>query len=469
MNIYSLLLYFAPHPGPNGMMNACLLPTRTKKVMKKALAVVSFMFFIQSLRAQANNDSLLADATLQQCIQYALYHQPSVRQSQLQEQVVSYNIRSRLADWYPQVGGQYSVQHNFQRSTSFFNGVATPVGVSNTSLGQLYLDQTLFNRDVLQARRIKGDVQLQATQATASEKIDITVNVSKAYYDILTTQQQIKVAEENIARLQKSLEDAYYRYQSGITDKTDYKRAQIALNNTKANRQINQAALVARMENLKNYMGYPVSAPLTIVYDSLQMEREVGFDTLQIPDFTKRIEYQQLLTQKALQQANVVYQRNAFLPNLSASAIYNLNYLANDFGKLYQNNYPNSFVFLTAGIPIFQGGKRTANIKSAKLAVSQIDLELLNLGNMINSQYATALSNYKGSFANYLASKENVSLAQEVYDVINLQYKAGIKTYLEVITAETDLRTSQINYFNALNQVLVSKVDAERALGLIRY
>jgi hypothetical protein len=72
MNIYSLLLYFAPHPGPNGMMNACLLPTRTKKVMKKALAVVSFMFFIQSLRAQANNDSLLPVCTLPPAIGQAV-------------------------------------------------------------------------------------------------------------------------------------------------------------------------------------------------------------------------------------------------------------------------------------------------------------------------------------------------------------------------------------------------------------
>jgi outer membrane protein TolC len=310
---------------------------------------------------------------------------------------------------------------------------------------------------------------LQAREATAAEKIDITVNVSKAYYDILTTQQQIKVADENIARLQKSLEDAYYRYQSGVTDKTDYKRAQIALNNTKATKQTNEAALVARLENLRNFMGYPVGAPLTIVYDSLQMEKEVGFDTLQRPDFTRSIEYQQLLTQKSLQQADVIYQRNSFLPNVSATAIYNFNYLSNSFGKLYGNNYPNSYVFLTAGIPIFQGGKRTANIKAAKIGVSQVDLELSNLGNVINSQYATALSNYKGSLANYLASKENVALAQEVYDVINLQYKAGIKTYLEVINAETDLRTSQINYFNALNQVLAAKVDAQRALGLIAY
>jgi outer membrane protein len=437
--------------------------------MKKSLAFFSFLFSIQLLCAQANNDSLLSAATLQQCIQYALDHQPSVRQAQLQEEIVSYNIRSHLADWFPQIGGNYSLQHNFQRSTSFFNGTATPVGVKNTSTGQLYLDQTLFNRDVLLANRTQGDVRLQVRQSTAAEKIDITANVSKAYYDIITTQQQIKVATENIARLQKSLEDAYYRYQSGVTDKTDYKRAQIALNNTKATKQVNEAALKARVENLKNYMGYPVAAPLIVVYDSLQMEREVDFDTLQRPDFSQRIEYQQLLTQKRLQQANVLYQRNAFLPNVSATAVYNLNYLNNNFGKLYGNNYPNSFIGLTAGIPIFQGGKRRANIKSAQLTVAQIDLGLINLENEMNSQYATALSNYKGSLANYLASKDNVSLAQEVYDVINLQYKAGVKTYLEVINAETDLRTSQINYFNALNQVLSSKVDAQRALGLIRY
>lgn len=437
--------------------------------MKKILAFLSFALSIQLLHAQVSKDSLPGVANLQQCVQYAIDHQPLVKQAQLQEEIIAYTIRSRLADWYPQIGGTYSLQHNFQRSTSYFNGTPIPVGVKNTSTGQLYLDQTLFNRDVLLANRTQGDVRLQVRQATEAEKIDITVNVSKAYYDIITTQQQIKVAAENIERLQKSLEDAYYRYQAGVADKTDYKRAQIALNNTKATKQANEAALKAKLENLKNYMGYPAAAPLSIVYDSLQMEREAGFDTLQLPDFSRRIEYQQLLTQKRLQQANVVYQRNAFLPNVSATAVYNFNYLNNNFGKLYTNNYPNSFIGLTAGIPIFQGGKRRANVRAAELTVSQIDLELTNLENQINSQYATAISNYKGSLANYLASKENVALAQEVYDVINLQYKAGVKTYLEVINAETDLRTSQINYFDALNQVLAAKVDAERALGLIRY
>lgn len=433
-----------------------------KPVLFIFLATVAFR-----LSAQERSDTLGTAVTLEQCIQYALAHQPAVQQTGIDEQITEYAIRNRLADWYPQIGAGYSLQHNFQRQTSFFNGVATPVGVTNTSAAQLYVNQSIFNRDLLLANRTQGDVRLQARQATEARKIDLTADVSKAFYDVLTTRQQIRVAAENIARLQKSLKDAFYRYQSGVTDKTDYKRAQISLNNTTATKQANEAALVAKLEYLKSLMGYPTYAPLAVVYDSLRMEQEVAFDTLQQPDYSRRIEYRQLMTQRRLEEANVLYQRNAFLPNVSATLGYNFNFLNNNFGKLYGNNFPNSYVGLTAGIPIFQGGKRKINVKAAQLQVTRTDLDIIDLQNSISSQYATALSNYKGSLAAYRASKENVALAQEVYDVIQLQYKAGVKTYLEVITSEADLRTAQINYFNALYQVLASKVDAERALGTL--
>jgi outer membrane protein TolC len=50
-----------------------------------------------------------------------------------------------------------------------------------------------------------------------------------------------------------------------------------------------------------------------------------------------------------------------------------------------------------------------------------------------------------------------------------MQYLNGIKTYIEVITAETDLRISQINYYNALYQVLASKIDVQKAQGQVVY
>jgi len=79
------------------------------------------------------------------------------------------------------------------------------------------------------------------------------------------------------------------------------------------------------------------------------------------------------------------------------------------------------------------------------------------------------LGYYKGSLANLIAQKENVDLAREVYDVIQLQYRSGIKTYLEVITSETDLRLARINYYNALYQVLANKIDVQKALGQLNY
>ena len=100
--------------------------------------------------------------------------------------------------------------------------------------------------------------------------------------------------------------------------------------------------------------------------------------------------------------------------------------------------------------------------------MKRTDWDLIALKQSVNSQYSQALETYKSNLANYLALKENVDLAKEVYDLIQLQYKSGIKTYIEVVTAEADLRTAEINSINALYQVLSSKVDVEKALGNIK-
>jgi outer membrane protein len=108
-------------------------------------------------------------------------------------------------------------------------------------------------------------------------------------------------------------------------------------------------------------------------------------------------------------------------------------------------------------------------IKQAAFQLSQVDNSIASTQNNINTQYTQVLATYKSNLYNYNSLKENLSLANEVYDVINLQYKSGIKSYLEVINAESDLRTSQINFYNALYQLLSSKVDVAKALGNIQY
>jgi outer membrane protein len=423
-------------------------------------------------------DSLLQQATLENVVDYAMKHQPLIQQSAIDQETTETTIKSKLADWYPQVNFNYNATHNFALLPSYaalLNGVVR-FGTYNTSLAQFAVTQNVFNRDVFLASKTASQVRIQALQTTSSRKIDLAVNVTKAFYDLLATQQQIKVGQGDVIRLQQSLKTAHDQYEGGLVDKIDYKRATITLSNTQATLKSNQELLKYKTEYLKALMGYPIEGQLNIKYDTLQMENQISLDTLQTMNYQDRIDYKLLTTQRKLQEANIKYNQWSFLPTVSLSGSYNFYFLGianqgttNSVSDIYKSNYPYSLAMLNVSLPIFQGGKRIANIKQQKWVLQRLDWDVKNLKNTVNSQYAQTMAAYKANLITYETLKQNVELAKEVYDIVQLQYKTGVKTYLEVITAETDLRTARINYFNALYAVLASKIDVQKALGQINY
>lgn len=437
---------------------------------KWKVIILSLFVLPQWLQAQQPaSDSLLQEATLDNVIRYAIKNQPAIQKALINEAITETTIKGKLADWYPQLNFAYNLQHNFKVQEVVVAGETRKFSTENTSNFQFTATQNLFNRDALLATQTAGDVRRYAKQNTGASKIDVAVNVSKAFYDVLTTEQQIKTTRQDITRLERSLRDATYQYQAGVTDKTDYKRATIALNNAKALLRTNEEFLKAKIEYLKALMGYPVSGDLDIKYDTLQMENEIVLDTIQTSNYTSRIEYQLLQTQYKLQQANLKYNKWSFIPNVSANGAYNFNYQNDEFGKLYNRNFPNSYAGLTVAVPLFQGGKRIQNIRNAELQINLLEADMKDLRNNINAEYSQAMAAYKANLASYLALKENLELAQEVYDVINLQYRSGVKTYLEVVTSETDLRSARINYYNALYLLLSAKIDVQKSLGQINF
>ena len=440
-----------------------------KKVLLKVLISSGFgaIFLSASAQTQKAPDTL-TNATLQACVQYALKHYPLMQQALLDEQITDREIKSKLADWYPQIGVNAGYTNYFQLPVVSFAGQYVNSGTYNNSAIAASLTQNIFTRDVLLASKTKKDVMTNIKQTTETDKIDVTVNVSKAWYDVLLTEKEIEVLDDDVVRLERNLKDTYNQYQGGLVDKTDYKRAMISLNNSKAERKSDQEALKAKFATLKQLMGYTAPDSLHLVYDSAEMESEVYIDTLATVDYSKRIEFQQLSTQKRLQQADVQYEKWSYIPTVTANAGYSLNYLNPEFKNLYNNNFPISFAGLNVNIPIFQGTKRTQNIRIAELQLTRLDWDIVNLQTAITTQYAQALANYKAYLNNYYVQRDNLSLARDVFNTIELQYRSGIKAYLDLITSETDLRTAQVNYSNALYQVLSSKLDVEKALGVIK-
>ena len=433
------------------------------------LYLLAFILPCISFAYQNKGDSLPQNATINDCIRYSLAHNPAIQNAQLNEDITETIIKSKLAEWYPQISFTYNLQHNFELPHVFFNGNLIPSGTKNTSSGQFGLTQNIFSRDVLLAARSAHDVRLSVNQNIQNQRINLTVAVSKIFYDIILTMQQLQVNEEDINRNIKTEQNAYYQYQSGIVDKTDYKRATIALNNSRALKTFTEESLKAKNAFLKELMGYARPENIHLAYDTSKMEQDIYIDTSQTIHYSNRIEVQRLETQKKLQQYNLQYYKWSFLPDVYAFGNYNLDFLNNQFSKLYSQNFPNSFAGITLAIPIFKGGKRQEQIKGARFQIMQVDNDIQSLKDSINTQYQSALASYKGNLNNYFILKENVSLASEVYDILLLQYRSGVKAFLDVITAETDLRTAQINYYNALYQVISSKIDVAQALGNVQY
>lgn len=433
---------------------------------------IVFLFLLSGISMPqiiSETDTLAKGSNLKTCVQYALSHYPALRQSLLDEEITGRTVKSRLADWLPQLNFNFNLQHNFQLPVSSFGGNAVQIGFRNTSVAQFSLTQAIFNRDVLLASSTAEDLVRQSEQKTVSNKIGVVVNVSKAFYAVLLTSQQIQLFTDDIARLKRSLEDAMNQYKAGVVDKTDYERANIALNNATAQKKQADEALKTSFALLKQQMGYPPKADLVIDYDTTRMESEALIDTSQVLDYQRRIEYQLLQSQRSLLEANISYSEMGFLPTLNAFGSYNLDYLNNSFSQLYKRMHPNSFVGLQFSIPIFQGGKRYELIRIAKLELNRSGFDITAFKDAANTEYTQALALYKSNLTNYYSQKTNLNLARDVYNTIELQYRAGVKTYLDVITSETDLRTTQINYINALFQVLSSKLDVQRALGIIQY
>ena len=195
------------------------------------------------------------------------------------------------------------------------------------------------------------------------------------------------------------------------------------------------------------------------------MIQGIYVDTLATLHLGKRVEYKQLQLLKRIQHLTTSYYRNGFIPSLSAFYNYNYQFQAQQFSDLYGKAYPNSYVGLSLSVPLFSGLKRWDNIHKSKLQEERIDWDEVNLKLGIYTEYQTAIAAYKSNLYNLHAQSDNVAMAREVYNIVKLQYSEGIKAYLDVIVAESDLQQSEINYHNALFQVLGSKVNLEKAMG----
>jgi outer membrane protein TolC len=414
---------------------------------------------------------------LEDALSIAFQNQPLIAQFENQVEITKYEVKSAGAGWLPQVRLGGELNRYFQQPVAIFPDFDDPesgefqevrTGVPHNANLNVNLQQNLLNNELFRASAQKSSLLKAPLQNYEDFKIQLVVGLSKTFYEVLLAEEQVRLTQEDLKRQNKQLEDTKLQYEAGITDNIDYKRATITLQNTRSLLYQYKELVKTKTTELKYWMGLEAPTIIEVQADTDDLEEGLSIDTLYNYDPNERIEYLILDTQKDLQEEEIRFQKRRFLPELSAYYNYNFLFLSPVGSELFDQVYNFSLIGLRLNLPLFIGGQRKFEAKAAALALRNLELEQKNLVLEMNREQQEALSNYKNSYYFLKIQKENQMLAEEIYGTINLQYEEGIKNFLEVIQAETDLRSARINYLRALFGVVQAKLDLQKARGDIK-
>nr|WP_121273425.1 TolC family protein [Pedobacter schmidteae] len=424
-------------------------------------------------------DSLSYRLSLKAAIDYALTHQSAVLNAMVDEEMARNKVKETIGIGLPQVSTTFNFQDYLKVPTSllpgeFFGqpGTQIPVkfGVKFNSSAGIELNQLLFDGSYivgLQANKTYKELSIRNSRRT---RIETAVAVSKAYYGALVSEEQLTLIDANLQKLTKSLNDTEAMYKNGFAEKIDVDRLQVLKNNLETERENVIRLFAINVDLLKFQMGMPVTAGLQLTDKISEVRAEqVATVMTDTAAYKGRVEYSLLETQKKLNELELKRQKSTFLPTLRGFASATKSFQSNSFSDLYDQNYPTSVVGVTLSWNLISGGQRIYRMRNAKLEVKKSENDMLNLKNNITREITSGQKIYISNLRSVENQQRNLTLSEEILRVTRIKYEQGVGSSLEVTTAETALKEAQNNYIKALYDLLISKVDLDKAAGRINY
>ena len=197
-------------------------------------------------------------------------------------------------------------------------------------------------------------------------------------------------------------------------------------------------------------------------------------------NYNNRIEFSTLETQQALSGLDLRNRQAGAYPRLVLTGAYGFTGSAKTAGDLFAFRGPNSHnavgqpnpnwfgfgnVGLSLQVPVFDGFRRKYQVQQSRIQQQTIEKGFETLKQSIDLQDAQSRTTLVNALDVLDNQQANLALATDVARVTRIKFNAGVGSNLEVITAETDLRGAQTNYYAALYDVLVAKVDRDKATG----
>lgn len=329
----------------------------------------------------------------------------------------------------------------------------------------LRLTQPLFHKDYLEAYRQSKLVVSQAQTRFASARQDLALNVSRAYFDVLTAQEALVLAKVEKEANAHQLERAKTAFEVGSATITDVNDAQARYDLTHAREIASANALEIARQSLAKLIGtYPVE--LTPLQGSLPMQRPEPQSITSWTEAAAKSNYQVLIAESGfgIAEREIKRVKGQAYPSVDVTASYNRNH-ANDSAYGVGINSNDANVALQLNVPLYAGGGVRAAVKQVRAQRDRAQYQLEEARRQAELAAQQSFLSVTNGILRIMALEQAERSSQGALDSTRRGMEVGVRTSLDVLNAQQQLFSAKRDLAEARYTYLLNRLQLQAAVG----
>ena len=311
-----------------------------------------------------------------------------------------------------------------------------------------------------------AEAQVRAQRENLRNTEETTLfNAATAYMDVILNRQIAQLRERNLAFLNEQVRAAKSRLDVGEGTRTDVAQAQASQALAQAQLSAARAQVLSSAATYHQIVGdepgklQPARPATKLLPSSLASALAIA-----------ATEHPAIRATEAVVDASEFSVKSAegsLSPSIAAQAGLNRDYNNRSPASLVSpNGWENSAsVGVSLSVPIYQGGRTSAQVRQAKESLGQARIQVDVSRDQVRQVVASAWSQYQAAKESSRANAEAVKAAQLALDGVIEERNVGQRTTLDVLNAQADLITAQINQVSAERDVVVASYAIVSAVG----
>lgn len=435
---------------------------------KKWMLAVAILLAGGYTRAQGTQDTLTLN--LDKALEIALSDNPTIKVAEEEIALKKVSHKEAWQNLLPEASISGTMSHTITAPQFSIGDQTVKMGKdkANTATGTLNISLPLFAPAVYRAMSMtKTDIELAVEKSRASKQ-DLVNQVTKAYYQLMLTQDSYDVLQKSYKLAEDNYNIVNAKYRQGTVSEFDKITAEVQMRSVKPSVISAGNAVTLSKLQLKVLMGITADVDIKID-DSLAAYEGVVFanqlDNTVHEGLVNNTTMKQLELNRLMLQKNIKSLRTNFMPTLGLGYSYQYQSMNNDSWNVFNYNYgSSSSLVFSLSIPLYKASNFT-KLKSNRIQMRQLDQNRLDTERKLNMQIMSYQDNMSASSEQVSSNKENVMQAEKAVQIAGKRYEVGKGTVLELNTSQVQLTEAELTYNQSIYDYLVAKADLDQVLG----